>query len=70
VKQHLSPLAGAVLLGVPALVALLAYGVLSNDPSRDIDESVAVGKPYRAPELEPPRLEGEGRASLSTTTTT
>lgn len=64
-KQRISPLAGAVLLGVLALVALLAYGVLSNEPSRDIDESVAAGKPYPAPELELPRLEGEGRASLS-----
>ena len=64
-KKRISPLAGAVLLGVLALVALLAYGVLSNEPSRDIDRAVAAGKPYPAPALELPRLEGGGRAALS-----
>ena len=64
-KNRISPLAGAVLLGVLALVALLAYGVISNEPRRDIDESVAAGKPYPAPDLDLPRLSGGGRASLS-----
>ena len=64
-KSRISPLAGAVLLGVLALVALLAYGVVSNEPERDIDDAVKAGRPYPAPDLELPRLEGGGRASLS-----
>lgn len=64
-KPRISPLAVSALLAVVALVALLAYGVASNEPTRAIDEAVARGKPYPAPELELPRLSGGGRAALS-----
>jgi cytochrome c biogenesis protein CcmG/thiol:disulfide interchange protein DsbE len=57
-RRLLAPIPIAVLAVVAALVALLAYGLASNDPDQDI-----AGDP--APAITLPRLEGGGRASLA-----
>jgi cytochrome c biogenesis protein CcmG/thiol:disulfide interchange protein DsbE len=56
-RRLLAPVPIAVIGVVVALVALLAYGLANNDPDQD-----AAGK--QAPELELPRLSGEGVGSL------
>jgi cytochrome c biogenesis protein CcmG/thiol:disulfide interchange protein DsbE len=56
-RRLLAPVPIAVVGVVVALVALLAYGLASNDPDQDV-----AGK--QAPELELPRLFGEGVGSL------
>jgi cytochrome c biogenesis protein CcmG/thiol:disulfide interchange protein DsbE len=56
-RRLLAPVPIAVVGVVVALVALLAYGLASNDPDQDV-----AGK--QAPELELPRLSGEGVGSL------
>jgi cytochrome c biogenesis protein CcmG, thiol:disulfide interchange protein DsbE len=57
-RRLLAPVPIAVLGVVAALVALLAYGLASNEPDRDVQ-----GR--QAPELELPRLSGNGVASLA-----
>ena len=64
-KRVLSPLPIAVGLIVLALVALLAYGVNSNEPSRGLDQAVAAGKLPAAPEFKLPDLRGGGDSSLA-----
>ena len=59
-----SPLPLAVGLTVIALIALLAYGIGSTEPSREIDEAVAAGERAPAPDIELPLLEGGGTGSL------
>ncbi|MGH2822979.1 MAG: TlpA family protein disulfide reductase, partial [Thermoleophilaceae bacterium] len=54
----------AVIGVVLALVALLAYGLASNEPDRSVDEALAAGEREAAPELELPRLSGDGVGSL------
>ncbi|MGH2761868.1 MAG: TlpA family protein disulfide reductase [Thermoleophilaceae bacterium] len=49
---------------VVALVALLAYGLASNEPDRGIEEALERGERAEAPALELPRLSKPGRASL------
>ena len=61
----LSPVSVAVLCVLAGLVGLLAYGLASNEPDRDIDEALARGEREAAPALELPALAGEGTASLS-----
>src|ERR671918_1617477 len=56
-RRLLAPVPIAVVGVVVALVALLAYGLASNDPDQDV-----AGK--QAPELELPRLFGDGVGSL------
>src|SRR5919106_5290467 len=56
-RRFLAPVPIAVVGVVVALVALLAYGLASNDPDQDV-----AGK--SAPELELPRLFGGGVGSL------
>jgi cytochrome c biogenesis protein CcmG/thiol:disulfide interchange protein DsbE len=57
-RRLLAPVPLAVVGVVVALVALLAYGLASNEP-----DGGDAGD--RAPELELPRLSGEGRGSLA-----
>ena len=64
-KRVLSPLPIAVGLVVLALVALLAYGVASNEPSRTLDNAVSAGKRPPAPAFELPDLKGAGDSSLA-----
>ena len=54
-----------VLVGVLALIGLLAYGVLSKESSTDIERALARGDRMPAPALTLPRLEGGGTASLA-----
>jgi cytochrome c biogenesis protein CcmG, thiol:disulfide interchange protein DsbE len=53
-----------VAVGVLALVGLLAYGLASNEPDRDIDAALARGERQTAPVFTAPRLSGDGEASL------
>jgi cytochrome c biogenesis protein CcmG/thiol:disulfide interchange protein DsbE len=64
-RRLLSPLPIAVICGVVALVAVLGYGLASNEPDVGIDEALAKGERPPAPELRLPRLEGGGSASLA-----
>jgi cytochrome c biogenesis protein CcmG/thiol:disulfide interchange protein DsbE len=65
VKRVLTPLPIAVGLIVLALVALLAYGVNSNEPSRGLDQAVQAGKLPAAPAFKLPDLNGTGNSSLA-----
>jgi cytochrome c biogenesis protein CcmG/thiol:disulfide interchange protein DsbE len=65
VKRVLSPLPLAVGLVVLALVALLAYGVASNEPSRGLDQSLAAGERPMAPAFSLPLLDGGRDSALS-----
>jgi cytochrome c biogenesis protein CcmG, thiol:disulfide interchange protein DsbE len=56
-RRLLAPVPIAVIVAVLALVALLAYGLASNEPDREVQ-----GR--QAPELELPRLSGSGVGSL------
>jgi cytochrome c biogenesis protein CcmG, thiol:disulfide interchange protein DsbE len=64
-RRVLSPIPIAVILGVAAIVGLLAYGLSSNEPDRGIEEALARGEREPAPRLELPRLSGGGTGSLS-----
>jgi cytochrome c biogenesis protein CcmG/thiol:disulfide interchange protein DsbE len=55
----------AVVLGVVALLGVLAYGVTSSGHSETIDDALADGRRVRAPTLTLPRLASEAPASLS-----
>src|SRR5205807_5307437 len=48
-----------------ALVALLTYAVVQNEPNRSIDDAVANGQRPTAPKLDLPRLDRPGRLSLA-----
>jgi cytochrome c biogenesis protein CcmG, thiol:disulfide interchange protein DsbE len=55
----------AAIVALAALIALLAYGLSSNEPDRGIDRALARGERAAAPRLELPRLSGEGSLALS-----
>jgi cytochrome c biogenesis protein CcmG, thiol:disulfide interchange protein DsbE len=55
----------AVIAGLAALIALLAYGVTSRQPDRAIDEALAAGQRKPAPSLTLPRLAARSSESLS-----
>lgn len=63
-KRLLSPLPAAVIVGVAALLGLLAYGIASTEPDRGIETALAAGQREPAPELDLPRLGAEGRGTL------
>jgi cytochrome c biogenesis protein CcmG/thiol:disulfide interchange protein DsbE len=63
-RRLLAPVPIAVLGVVVALVALLAYGLVSNKPDRGIEEALGQGEREQAPELVLPRLSGGGEESL------
>ena len=63
-RRLLAPVPVAVIGVVIALVALLAYGLASNEPDRGIEEALEQGERQPAPELELPRLSGNGVRSL------
>src|SRR5215212_2977877 len=64
-RRLLSPVPIAVLVGVIALLALLAYGVSSTGHDASIEQALAGGERPRAPALTLPRLDGRGSASLA-----
>jgi cytochrome c biogenesis protein CcmG, thiol:disulfide interchange protein DsbE len=57
-RRLLAPIPIAVLAVVVALIALLAYGLASNDPEQDV-----AGE--EAPQITLPKLDGGGRAALA-----
>jgi cytochrome c biogenesis protein CcmG, thiol:disulfide interchange protein DsbE len=63
-RRLLAPVPVAVIGVVVALVALLAYGLASNEPDRGIEEALQQGEREEAPQLELPRLSGTGSESL------
>jgi cytochrome c biogenesis protein CcmG/thiol:disulfide interchange protein DsbE len=61
----LSPVPIAVICVLVALLALLAYGLVQNEPDRSLDRALARGEREPAPALELPKLGGAGKASLA-----
>jgi cytochrome c biogenesis protein CcmG/thiol:disulfide interchange protein DsbE len=57
-------LPATVLVALAALLALLAYGVTTNSPSRSIDDALRAGNRPAAPSIDLPRLGSGGHASL------
>jgi cytochrome c biogenesis protein CcmG, thiol:disulfide interchange protein DsbE len=64
-RRLLAPIPIAVLAVVVALVALLAYGLASNEPDRGVEEALVSGGREPAPDVKLPRLAGGGAASLA-----
>jgi thiol-disulfide isomerase/thioredoxin len=64
-RRLFSPLPLAVVVGVAALLGLLAYGVASRSPDSGIDEAIARGERPAAPDLTLPRLGAPGTRSLA-----
>lgn len=64
-KRNLSPFAIAVLVGVLALVGLLAYGLAQAEPDRGIDSALERGERVEAPGFELERLGGGGSRALA-----
>jgi cytochrome c biogenesis protein CcmG/thiol:disulfide interchange protein DsbE len=64
-RRLLAPIPIAVLVASVALVALLAYGLASNEPDRGIDQALGSGGREQAPEVELPQLGGGADASLA-----
>src|SRR5918998_1592496 len=64
-RRALSPVPVAVICVLLGIVALLAYGLASNDPDRSVDEGLQRGEREQAPALELPRLGGGGSAALA-----
>jgi cytochrome c biogenesis protein CcmG, thiol:disulfide interchange protein DsbE len=65
VRRRLSPTAWVVSAALAALIALLAYGVVSGQPDHGIDAALASGHRAAAPSLTLPRLGGGGSESLA-----
>ena len=59
------PIPIAVLCAVVALVALLAYGLINNEPNRGIEQALVAGGREPAPEVDLPNLSGGGNGSLA-----
>jgi cytochrome c biogenesis protein CcmG, thiol:disulfide interchange protein DsbE len=64
-RRVLSPVPIAVICVLVALLALLAYGLVQNEPDRSLDRALARGEREPAPALELPKLGGAGKASLA-----
>lgn len=64
-RRALSPVPIAVICVLLALVALLAYGLASNQPDRSVEDALGRGQPEAAPDLELPKLGGGGNGSLA-----
>jgi cytochrome c biogenesis protein CcmG, thiol:disulfide interchange protein DsbE len=64
-RRLLAPIPIAVLCVVVALVALLGYGLASNEPDRGVEQALVAGGREPAPAVELPRLSGNGTGSLA-----
>jgi cytochrome c biogenesis protein CcmG, thiol:disulfide interchange protein DsbE len=64
-RRVLAPIPIAVILGIAALMGLLAYGLSSNEPDRRIERAIAKGERKPAPGFDLPRLSDAGRGSLA-----
>jgi len=63
-RRALSPVPIAVVCVLVALVALLAYGLIQNEPDRGVDRALARGERAPAPGLSLPELGGTRTISL------
>src|SRR3954447_8594548 len=57
-RRVLSPVPIAVICVLAALIALLAYGLIQNEPDRGVDKALARGDRAPAPDLSLPELGG------------
>ena len=64
-RRALSPVPLAIICVLVALVALLAYGLVQNEPDRDVDRALARGEREKAPALSLQELGGSRTISLS-----
>jgi cytochrome c biogenesis protein CcmG, thiol:disulfide interchange protein DsbE len=64
-RRLLAPVPIAALVAVVALVALLAYGLSSNEPDRGIERALARGDREPAPAFSLPLLDGGGERALA-----
>ena len=64
-RRLLAPIPIAVLCLLVAVVALLAYGLASNEPDRGVEQALGAGGREPAPAVDLPRLDGNGNGSLS-----
>src|SRR5215211_4077200 len=64
-RRLLAPVPIAALVGVLALVALLAYGLSQNEPDRGIERALAKGEREPAPAFSLPLLDGGGERALA-----
>jgi cytochrome c biogenesis protein CcmG, thiol:disulfide interchange protein DsbE len=64
-RRLLEPFPAAVVLGVAAVLGVLAYGVASSGHSETIDDALAEGRRVPAPAVSLPGLDGGAAASLS-----
>src|SRR5688572_18566114 len=64
-RRVLGPIPIAVIGVLVALVALLAYGLVQQEPDRSVDRALEAGEREPAPELELPTLDGEGTGALA-----
>jgi cytochrome c biogenesis protein CcmG, thiol:disulfide interchange protein DsbE len=64
-RRVLSPVPIAVVGVLVALVALLAYGLIQNEPERGVDKALARGERAPAPALSLPELGGTRTIDLS-----
>ena len=64
-RRLLSPVPIAVIVGVIALLALLAYGVGTKGHDASIEQALASGERPKAPPVTLPKLGGSGHASLA-----
>jgi cytochrome c biogenesis protein CcmG/thiol:disulfide interchange protein DsbE len=65
VNRFLRPFPLVALAGVLALLALLAYGIVSNQTSESIDSQLAAGKRPASPHVSLPPLDGGAGVPLS-----
>ena len=64
-RRLLAPIPIAVLCALVALVALLGYGLASNEPDRGVENALVAGAREPAPAVDLPRLSGNGNGSLA-----
>lgn len=64
-SRLLRPFPIVALAGVLALLALLGYGIASNQTSQSIDSQLAAGKRPRGPDVSLPQLDGGPEVALS-----
>ncbi|MET0615387.1 MAG: TlpA disulfide reductase family protein [Thermoleophilaceae bacterium] len=64
-RRLLAPVPIAVLGVLAALVALLAYGLVQNEPDRSVDRAIEAGQRADAPALSLPELGGTRQISLN-----
>jgi cytochrome c biogenesis protein CcmG/thiol:disulfide interchange protein DsbE len=63
--KRLSPFAVVAIVGVVALLGLLAYGLVASEPDRGMDDALARGETVKAPGFTLERLSGGGEQSLA-----